>query len=91
MSEYGVQAYTQDARGVPASRAIHCHIDNGLMSIRFGSVVAKVELEGFQAIFTAIALGPGRRMPVTSDAAGFVASRADYINLCHISYPKAKA
>ena len=56
MTENGVEAYLQDPCCIPASGTVHCHINNGLMGFRFSAVVAIVELEGLQALITAIEL-----------------------------------
>lgn len=56
MAENRVEAYSQNPRGIPASRAIHRHINNGLMSAWFGTVVAITELEGLQTELAAIEL-----------------------------------
>jgi hypothetical protein len=52
MAEHGIEAYFQYACRITASRAVHRHINNGLMG--FWLVIA--ELKGFQAVFTAIKL-----------------------------------
>jgi len=56
MAENGVKAYLQHPCGIPASGAVHRHINNGLMGFRFSAVVAIAELEGLQTLITAIEL-----------------------------------
>lgn len=56
MTENGIEAYFQYSCRITASGAVHRHINNGLMGIGFSAVVAIAELEGFQAVFTAIKL-----------------------------------
>jgi len=56
MSQNGIKAYTKNPCGIPASRAIHSHINDGLMGFGFRPVVAIVELESLQALIAAIEL-----------------------------------
>ncbi|OCJ30554.1 hypothetical protein A6U95_06515 [Serratia sp. 14-2641] len=56
MTENSVETYPQYPCRIAASGAIHRHINNGLMGIRFSTVVAILELKGFQALLTAIEL-----------------------------------
>ena len=57
MAEDGIEADIKDSSSVTTPGAIHCHINNGLMSIGFSGVVLKAELEGFQTELAAIELG----------------------------------
>lgn len=57
MPEDGVQADAQNPCRMSVSGTILRHINNGLMRNGPGAIVAKVELEGLQVMFTAVALG----------------------------------
>ena len=59
MPENSVEAYPKNSGGIPTSGAIHRHINNGFVCIRFSSVVEVTELEGFEAVLTAIQLNAG--------------------------------
>lgn len=54
-----VEAYPENSGGIPTSGAIHRHINNGFVCIRFSPVVEVTELEGFEAMLTAIQLSTG--------------------------------
>ena len=56
MVENRVEADAENPGGITASRAIHCHINDGLMRVWSGTVVAITELEGLQTVLTAIEL-----------------------------------
>ncbi len=56
MAENGVETNAHNACGGTASGAVHRHINNDLLGFGFSAVVAIAELEGFQAVFTAIKL-----------------------------------
>ena len=56
MTENGVEAYFQYSCRITASGAVHRHINNGLVGFGFSAVAGIAELEGFQAVLTAVKL-----------------------------------
>lgn len=90
MMKNSVEAYSKNTSSVPASRAIHRHINNGLMSIWSGTVVAITELEGLQALFAAIELHSLAGMTVSDHTLDFRTAGTNHINLCH-QLPKKRS
>ncbi|RAP70057.1 hypothetical protein ACZ87_03147, partial [Candidatus Erwinia dacicola] len=54
----GIEAYPYNPCCIVASGTVHRPINDGLMGFWFSSVVAIAELEGLQALVTAIELRP---------------------------------